>query len=383
MIEKYIKELLFKNDLVAIPGFGCFVCTYAEAELNILNNKLYPPSKKIAFNEKIHSGDSENLVSYIADQEQITLEESKSLLFRFSGEVKYKINTEKQYVFDELGRFYTLKDGSLAFEQFIRFNYNEDSFGLPQLYIRPIDKNAVVEPTFTLLNATNISNNMNTETNSTPNPEINEDDLEYIEAVERSSSGLTWYYIAAVFSLFFVLGTAYYLNMDKETYAIGSFNPLSFLKDGNSETFSDKDADISKNKLLPENAVSSEAEVVQETAEITESTPNESASEIKEPKKVSAPKIENTAPEIDLSNAITSKTGRFYIIVGSFKKSSTAQNLLSDLTSNGLNAKIVAQDGNTETVRVSASDFDTYEEASAKKTEISTQTGTEAWILKY
>lgn len=387
MIEKYIKELLFTSDLLAIPGFGCFVCSYAEAELNSMHNKIFPPTKKIAFNEKIQTGDSEKLISYIAEKEKITAEETKSELFRYAGEIKYKISIDKQYIFEELGRFYVSKDGTIAFEQFNRFNYLEDSFGLPHLFIRPIEKNNIFEPTIANFNNPKFLTSMKIEDNTTNNLENAEvdSDLEYIESVKKSSNSLTWYYLAASVCLLLVLGTSYYLNMDKETYAIGTFNPFSFLKVGNSESFSNNDVDISQNKLLPENINVDDNQLTTNTdnnLELENETKKIENLDIQTQIVVTQQKI---IPEqkIDLSNAITTETGRYYLIVGSFKKQNIAQNLLNTLASQGLDAKIVAQNGNTETIRISASDFETYEEANAKKISIAEQTGTSSWILKY
>ncbi|PLX12181.1 MAG: SPOR domain-containing protein, partial [Marinilabiliales bacterium] len=49
-IKNYIKELLFTNQGVVIPGLGGFVSDYEPAEFDVNENKFLPPSKKISFN---------------------------------------------------------------------------------------------------------------------------------------------------------------------------------------------------------------------------------------------------------------------------------------------------------------------------------------------
>lgn len=382
MIEKHLKELLFTQDLIAVSGLGAFLCERSSSEISISNNKIIPPSKQITFNEKLQFGDEQNLVKLISETYNITEIDAQNEVFKYAGKVKYTLNTEKQYIIDELGRLYIQKDGSLAFEQFKKFNYLDDSFGLPEIYIQPI----VRENDSKLLYQTN---KVQTMTQNPDSEEENEDIFqdEDIQLKTKNKSGLGLYYFATIFSLFFVICTTYYLNMDKNTYAIGSFDPLSFFKSGNSETFKDNEVDISENKLLPENSEISSDEIQPEvTNETSENNSISSQSEMIEPVRVSETKQitpATKAQEIDLSNAVTSKMGKFYIIVGSFKNTIKAQNYISELISKGMNAKMIAQDGNIETVRVSAGDFDDYTVANQQKLQIISQTGTDAWILNY
>lgn len=376
MIEKHLKELLFTNDIVALPGLGCFLTERTSAHISIANNKILPPSKRITFNEKLHVGDGENFVKAIVEVEKMSENEAQDHLFRYAGHVKYKLNTEKQYIIDELGRLYTNKDGSLAFEQFNRFNYLADSFGLPEIFIQPIARNEQNKADI-LPSKVEIMTQNTTEENNFDS----EMESENITQKAKKKSGLGLYYFATSFALVFVLCTTYYLNMDKKTYAIGSFDPISLLKGGNSEAFSDKNVDISENKLLPENSENISEEIASPVSEVEPTNSENITNEKLENITNKSPEI--ATPSVDLSNAVTSKMGKFYIIVGSFKKSSKAQNYINDLIAKGLDAKMIAENGNTESLRVSAADFDDYNAANAKKMELKNQLGIDAWILNY
>jgi len=65
-INQYIKELLLLNDCVIIPQFGGFVANYKPATIE--NNKFFPPTKEVAFNNKLTSNDG-LLINYISEIE--------------------------------------------------------------------------------------------------------------------------------------------------------------------------------------------------------------------------------------------------------------------------------------------------------------------------
>ncbi|MBL7972118.1 MAG: SPOR domain-containing protein, partial [Prolixibacteraceae bacterium] len=68
-INHYIKELLLLNDCVIIPEFGGFVANYKPATNE--NNRFFPPTKEIAFNNKLISNDG-LLINHISQTEGIS-----------------------------------------------------------------------------------------------------------------------------------------------------------------------------------------------------------------------------------------------------------------------------------------------------------------------
>ena len=67
-ISQYIKEILLLNDCVIIPDFGGFVANYKPAMIE--NNRFFPPTKEIAFNNKLISNDG-LLINYISEAEGV------------------------------------------------------------------------------------------------------------------------------------------------------------------------------------------------------------------------------------------------------------------------------------------------------------------------
>jgi nucleoid DNA-binding protein len=135
----YISELLYSNDCVILPGFGGFVSSYAPAKIHPVNHTFYPPSKNILFNSKLTRDDG-LLVDYVATEQQISYSEAKSIVDTFIHELETKIQKGKKTALNGIGIFFLDKKGNLLFDPDSRTNYLEESFGLPSIVMRPIDR---------------------------------------------------------------------------------------------------------------------------------------------------------------------------------------------------------------------------------------------------
>lgn len=381
MIEKYIKALLFEFDCVTLPAYGSFVCTYQEAEISIAKNKITPPRKNIAFNYFI-THNNPQLGNYIAEKEQITFEESKVLIEKYIAKIELELTAHSQYTIEGLGRFYKNDKGLTFFEQNTRFNFLKDSYGLPDLYFKPINR-TVKENNInkhiiskTMVTTNNNDNNLDDENYDAEN-ELEEVDFnDYEEDQEtKKTSNLAGYYILAILALMFTAGTAYYLNMDKQTYAIGSFNPMSMF--GRNDVSAEID-----NKLLPENTEegSSNNYSSEEEQNTSEEVSTESTEAVEQPT-YESPKPRAT--EVVIDNIIESKTGKYFVIIGGFKNKRKAAAFVSKLISEGNEAKVIAPYDDKGVYRVSVADYNSYEEASSGKSTLAQNYGSDLWILNY
>ena len=111
-LEKYISELLYHVDCVIVPNFGGFITGKISA--SIVEEKIYPPSKKVSFNSQLAHNDgllvnhvaSVDGISYEAANEKVANEvanwrtqlENGSLTITSVGTLTY--NEEKQLVFE-------------------------------------------------------------------------------------------------------------------------------------------------------------------------------------------------------------------------------------------------------------------------------------------
>lgn len=143
-ISQYIKELLLLNDCVIIPEFGGFVANYKPAAFH--NNQFYPPSKEIAFNNKLTSNDG-LLIHFISDSEGINYFEAKEKLSGFIEETLMNLERNRNVYFDGVGFLHYDSRENLQFEPQSNQNLLVDSYGLQnfsyeKLFQRQIPKAA-------------------------------------------------------------------------------------------------------------------------------------------------------------------------------------------------------------------------------------------------
>lgn len=144
-INQYIKELLLLNDCVIIPEFGGFVANYKSATFE--NNRFTPPTKEIAFNNKLISNDG-LLINCIADSEGISYISAKQKLESFVDETLLNLERNRNVYFEGIGYLHYDSRENLQFEPQMKENLLIESYGLQnftyeKLYQRQIPKPAI------------------------------------------------------------------------------------------------------------------------------------------------------------------------------------------------------------------------------------------------
>jgi nucleoid DNA-binding protein len=144
-ISQYIKELLLLNDCVIIPEFGGFVANYKPATFH--NNQFYPPSKEIAFNNKLTSNDG-LLINFISDSEGINYFEAKEKLNSFIEETLLNLERNRNVYFDGVGYLHYDSRENLQFEPQLKQNLLVDSFGLENFSYEKLYQRQMPKPAF-------------------------------------------------------------------------------------------------------------------------------------------------------------------------------------------------------------------------------------------
>ena len=144
-ISQYIKELLLLNDCVIIPEFGGFVANYKPATIE--NNQFFPPTKEIAFNNKLISNDG-LLINYISEAEGIDYFNAKQKLDSFVEETMLNLERNRNIYFDGVGYLHYDSRENLQFEPQLKQNLLVESYGLQnfsyeKLYQRQMPKPAI------------------------------------------------------------------------------------------------------------------------------------------------------------------------------------------------------------------------------------------------
>ncbi len=118
---------------------------------------------------------------------------------------------------------------------------------------------------------------------------------------------------------------------------------------------------------------------------VAKTAPKETKAEPKpaEPKPAEVKEPEKKAPLTGEVVVLSEKTGRSYVVVGSFFDGDLADDYGKQLISQGVNATIIKPFGNSRFFRVSIADFGSYQEAAAEAEKAKSTYGAEVWALKY
>mgnify|MGYP001479552745 FL=1 len=137
-LDKYIEDLLYRNECVVIPNFGAFITSVNSANLN--NEGVFtPPSKSILFNKKIKKNDGV-LANYIAELNDISFDEAMKLIKLNVSNFNNDILNKKDIVFSKVG-IISIKEGLTEFTSYTNINYLKDSFGLSSVSSSFIKRN--------------------------------------------------------------------------------------------------------------------------------------------------------------------------------------------------------------------------------------------------
>lgn len=142
-ISQYIKEVLLLNDCVIIPEFGGFVANYKSATVE--NNQFFPPTKEIAFNNKLVSNDG-LLINYISEVEGINYFEAKQKLENFVEETLLNLEQNRNVYFDGIGYLHYDSKENLQFEPHLKQNFLVDSFGLQNFSFEKVYQRQMPNP---------------------------------------------------------------------------------------------------------------------------------------------------------------------------------------------------------------------------------------------
>jgi nucleoid DNA-binding protein len=144
-ISHYIKELLLLNDCVIIPEFGGFVANYKPATIE--NNQFFPPTKEIAFNNKLISNDG-LLINYISEADGIDYFNAKQRLDSFVEETMLNLERNRNVYFEGVGYLHYDSRENLQFEPQLKQNLLVESYGLQNFSYEKLYQRQMPKPAF-------------------------------------------------------------------------------------------------------------------------------------------------------------------------------------------------------------------------------------------
>ncbi len=133
----YIKELLYSNDILIIPGIGGFKTIYRAAEINSEEHTITPPTKFLIFNKQLDSPD-DFFVQQIAQQKKITKKNAEKFVKHQVDAFNKKLNKGETILLEGIGYFSKDHD-IIRFDREYGSNFLTDSFGLSKIDYRSLD----------------------------------------------------------------------------------------------------------------------------------------------------------------------------------------------------------------------------------------------------
>lgn len=318
-LSKYLSELLIAQDCVIIPDFGAFIGNYQPAVIN--DNKITPPSKKIAFNSRLVSNDG-LLYHYVSVKEKISYQDAALLVKSLVLKWNQSLNHGEVVRLNKIGELTKSADSKIIFTPYNSFNFLTDAYGFEEITIKPVERSRLI-----LINSASYKQSG-----------------EKRKKVHHPNHKRILYY-----SLSFYLPVLAFLwgfFLIKEPFSTQMASIYPFYNDREVEVPVTNEQTVSKNT----------------SAGANEKTDSEEKSSPKE--------IENTPQEL---------LTRYYIIGGCFKDRKNAENYHRDLINKGYKQSELLEEGAFS--RVSYNCFSERDSAIQYLQQIHQKENTSAWIL--
>ncbi|MFW5657910.1 MAG: SPOR domain-containing protein [Bacteroidota bacterium] len=137
-ITKEIKDLLFYNEFVIIPGFGTFITRYESARVDPAAKTLNPPKRNVEFKKNL-SHDDDLLRKHIAKTLDISEKSAGEIISEIVSDLRQRLNKGEEIVFEGLGVIIEEPGGEYVFKAEEDINLLADSFGMDSVKLFEIE----------------------------------------------------------------------------------------------------------------------------------------------------------------------------------------------------------------------------------------------------
>ena len=322
--ENLIKDLLYSNDCVVLPGMGGFIAKYKGATLNTNLHTVYPPQKTIGFNPQIKENDG-FLVSALCVLNNCTYGEGKIELEAWVKEQSNTLLRGEKISWKGIGILFQDRLGKIQFIPDSKGNFSLESFGLEKIILVPVERK--IEEPLT-------------------------DDVSVLE--KRAEQGSKWIWKAAAVLALPILGVGIFAlshKIESTDWQYASF------------------------KLF-----GTKSRVAEYTPAVTRAIPTYTVTE--DTYIVPAPAVNETAEtapiRLEETEAVSTSKKKYEVIVGAFAVSDNAKRLVRDLKKKGFSAALSSRKGNLQLV--SSGSEDNYEAALQQLDRAKTEISSSSWL---
>jgi len=338
-LSPFIKELLFSNDCVILPGFGGFIGNYKPARIDRDTDTFHPPVKAISFNSKLSHNDG-LLIGKVSEKKGIGYSDSRRIVEEYIERLKGKLDNGERIHMPAIGYFQLNKEGSLQFEPENDINYLLDSYGLSAFTREPVAQYDVAHAI------------------------TGRRDKDPVLISNRRK--MIWRAAIAIPFVLAMIVVPLKTDLFKSNAGMNPLAKVEFeeIQSAQQALFNE----MPERHSAEENTVAipdqSKMDKVAETAEIT-------GNEVYKPSGEELRSHEYESP--------AAQEGLYHLIVGSFKDSDNAQKLLREIARKGYSAELIKSDNGY--YRVSAIAVKDLQTAKSERDRLK-ETFSEIWILK-
>ncbi|TGD80362.1 SPOR domain-containing protein [Hymenobacter wooponensis] len=136
-LSDHIRTLLRDHDCVIIPDFGGLIAEYEPARIHPVRHTLVPPAKRVAFNQSLTRNDG-LLVDALSRQLEVSTAQARQLVREAVLRMQEELETGQRTELRGVGMFRRAAGRGLEFEYTGTQNLLSASYGLPELVSRPI-----------------------------------------------------------------------------------------------------------------------------------------------------------------------------------------------------------------------------------------------------
>jgi nucleoid DNA-binding protein len=330
-LDQHIAKLLEQHECVIVPDFGAFITNDRPCYINETEGKIYPSSKRLAFNPSLTFNDG-LLINSISFSEKLTYQDVTDQVKKCVEQWKKTLSGKEKLLLIGIGEMVLNDDQKLIFNPLVTGNIHSESFGLSELDITPVVRKSPElasiekEISFTLVD----------EEEETTNDHHHHKSVKPKKILYYSLTA----YIPVIIGLWAVLYFADPFNKTNES----SLNPV--VSKGKPEAKA-----ITKNESQPGSISNNE-------------------------QKISRKDNMNTASVVTINE---SPKPIYYVIGGSFKSYKNAAVLQKEFLDKNFDSKIVKSENNQ--YRVTYSKFSSRTEAEQYLRTIRQSENSSAWIL--
>lgn len=137
MLADHIRALLQHHDCVIIPDFGGLIADYAPARIHPVRHTLAPPAKRVAFNQSLTRNDG-LLVDALSQRLNVSTAQARELVQQAVQRMQQELAASHRTELSGVGAFQQAPGRGLEFEYTGSVNLLGASFGLPELVSRPV-----------------------------------------------------------------------------------------------------------------------------------------------------------------------------------------------------------------------------------------------------